>query len=188
MTDREELERKSEEGDVFASLELAELIEKSGDIGEARRRYEWMASVWENATAAIEAARLSYEMGDFSEMAKWVGYAAAAPEVMQWFWDDLGTKARSSDATSRSKAKSALKTASDQGAYYATVILAHLAKEQGRISAAKRLYEKALQDGYWDEDPELAGLEEEEVGDDAGGFSGDWGDGESRDDGGWLDR
>lgn len=149
MTDHDELVRQAEDGDVFAMLELAELSAKSGDLVRAREQFEWIADNCDNASAALEVARLAYESDDFGSITEWLGKAAAAPDAVQWFWEDLAKHARSEDGETRKKAKSALRTAADQGDAQAMLAVALLAKEQGRMEVAVQWYRRALVAGLW---------------------------------------
>lgn len=149
MTDDEELVRQAKDGDVFAMLELAERSAKSGDLVRARERFEWIADNCDNASAALEVARLAYESDDFGSITEWLSKAAAAPDAVQWFWEDLAKHARSEDGDTRTKAKSALQTAADQGDAQAMLTVALLAKEQGRMEVAVQWYRRALAAGLW---------------------------------------
>jgi hypothetical protein len=163
MDKRSELEQKTRQGDISAGLELADLSEKSGDIDEARRLYEWLADDLESVTAAMELARIAYEAGDYASIPKWVSYAngngLGSPD---FFWEDLAKFARSSDPKKSSQAKAAIRACADQGSEEALDLQIRLTAEQGRIAAARHMYEQALVDGLIGDDPELATLLEDD--------------------------
>ena len=144
MDKRSELERKTKEGDVFAGLELAELIETSGDVAKARGLYEWLAEAHENVTAAEEVARIAYETGDYNSIPKWLNTAVGNGGDTELFWENLTQQARSSDPAARTSAKTAIRVAADQGDSTAMIILAVLAKELGRRDTARHWYSNAL--------------------------------------------
>jgi hypothetical protein len=182
MDKRSELERKAEQGDIAAGLELADLLEKSGDIDQARRLYEWLADDLESVAAAMELARIAYETGDYASIPKWVSYASGnGLGDASFFWEDLTKLARSSDPKKSSQAKAAIRASADQGSERALGILIRLTAEQGRIAAARQMYEQALVDGLITDDPELAMLVEDDETDADEDESDEWRPGLSRD-------
>ena len=145
MSSREDLEKELEGGNFFVVRELAELIEKSGDLAGARSLYEWMATNLESTDGAYEAARLAYEAGDYSVIPEWLHTAVGNGGDSHFFWEYLLRLASAPDSAVRSNAKMAIRVAADQGEPEAMIILALLAMDQGRRDTARHWYSIALE-------------------------------------------
>ncbi len=65
-------------GDPATDMRIAELLERSGDLSDARRLYDRAARTSGDSTAALSASgRVAYEMGDFPTAQRLLGKALA---------------------------------------------------------------------------------------------------------------